>query len=1003
MPLQKVKVPINLSQGLDTKTDSKHLSIGKLVKLENAVYSKIGRLDKRNGFDALSQYTTGDVRLTSSDGLAVFNNETLLYKDQKIYSYSSNADRWVDKGQCVSVIAKSKQVIKNTAEQTQVDSATVNGIAVYAWEDSRGGVRCSVLDETNGVSLLNDVEVDASASRARCLAFQGFLYIFYYKSGSLYVRRINPLQATALDTALQISSTVNTSTPHYDVYAYDDLRILWAHNVQGASEIKAGWLNAVPEVLTGSLAAVTYTGCDVDNCLGIIKGPAQLFYIAFHSSTSGLECVITNNGLTELESHFVVDSYVSSNIVNVTGYVSDETEVTLLYQVAAAATYNHYVKQNTVETDATVGTPSVFKRSVGLWTKVFMYTDRDGNEYNYVGLAHSSTLQASYFVAKVDGTLVAKLQYTTGGGLSSRAILQNVSEIQANAKYLFSILKKNRLISENATLFTQKGVSRTVLDFSNADVLLGKQLGNNLHIVGGFLQAYDGVSCVEHGFHLYPENVSLTQSATGGSLGDGTYQIVFIYEWTDNYGQLHRSATSVPASIEVNGGGTSQKITCSVPTLRLTAKDGTTRTNVSIVGYITEDGGDVFYRFTSVTSPSFNDTTADTITLDATAVTLSNELLYTTGGVLDNMAPPACSCIEVYKNRLVVGGLEDEIGLYYSKEYKDDYAVEFSDEFKKTAEPDGGDLTAFGVLDDKLLCFKSSRFYYTYGDGPNDLGSDGSFSELNFVTADVGVTVQTSIARTPRGLMAKTGKGIYLIDAGFNTLYIGADVELYNSKTITSAVLVDDLNQVRFTCSDGPMLIYDYEAQQWSTNPNLQSYGAVMSKQGYVLLKTNGKILKENSDKYRDDQNSYGMTVETGWIALDGIGGFQRVYRMYFLGDYYSPHKLRVSIAYDYSPAFIDEFIYDPVEELGITTYGDGATYGDPEDEVYGGSFTSYRFEAHLKQQKCEAIKFKIEEIVATSTDGSQRGLNISDISLLVGIKGGLSKFKRAQTIGADS
>lgn len=1003
MPLQKVKVPINLAQGLDTKTDSKHLQIGKLVKLENAVYSKVGRLDKRNGFDALSQYTTADVKLEDSDGLAVFNSETLLYKDQKIYSHSANADRWIDKGQCVSVIAKSKQVVKNTAEQTQIDSATVNGIAVYAWEDSRGGVRCSVIDETNGVALLNDTVVDASASRARCLAFQGFLYIFYYKSGSLFVRRVNPLAATALDTAVEISTTVNTSTPHYDVYNYDGLRILWAHNVQGASEIKAGWLNSVPEVLSGAFAAVTYTGCDVDNCLAIIKGPSQLFYIAFHSSTSGLECVITNNGLTELESHFVVDSHVATNIVNVTGYVSAATTVTLFYQVAAAATYNHFVKQATVTTAAVVGTPAVFKRSVGLWTKVFMYTDRDGNEYNYIGLTHSSTLQASYFVAKVDGTLAAKLQYTTGGGLSSRAILQNVSELEANAKYLFGILKKNKLISENSTLFTQKGVSRTVLDFSNADVLVSKQLGNNLHIVGGFLQAYDGVSVVEHGFHLYPENVSLGQSASGGSLSDGTYQVVFLYEWTDNYGQIHRSAPSVPVSIAVSGGGSSQKITATCPTLRLTAKDGTTRTNVSLVGYITEAAGEIFYRFTSITSPTFNDITADTVAVDATVVTISNELLYTTGGVLDNMPPPACSCIEVFKNRLVVGGLEDEIGFFHSKEFKDDYAVEFSDEFKKNAEPDGGDLTAFAVLDDKLLCLKGSRFYYTYGDGPNDLGEGQSFAELTFQTADIGCDVQVSIVRMPRGIMLKTGKGIYVIDAGMNTIYIGADVEAFNDKTITSAVLVDDLNQVRFTCSDGPMLIYDYEAQQWSTIPNLQSYGAVMSKQGYVLLKTNGKILKENATKYRDDQSSYGMTVETGWIALDGIGGFQRVYRAYFLGDYYSPHKLRVSIAYDYSPAWVDQFIYDPVEELEISTYGDDSPYGEPEDGVFGGDFSSYRFEAHLKQQKCEAIKFKIEEIVSTSTEGNQRGLNISDIALLVGIKGGLSKFKRAQTVGADS
>jgi hypothetical protein len=512
---------------------------------------------------------------------------------------------------------------------------------------------------------------------------------------------------------------------------------------------------------------------------------------------------------------------------------------------------------------------------------------------------------------------------------------------------------------------------------------------------------YDGISVVEHSFHLYPENISLGQSASGGSMSNGTYQVIFLYEWTDNFGQLHRSSPSVASSITLSGGGSSQKITCTVPTLRLTAKDGTQRANVSIVGYATEASGSIFYRFTSVTSPTANDVTADTVSVDCTAVTISNELLYTTGGVLDNEPPPACSAIEVYKNRLFLGGLEDEIGFWYSKEFKTHYGVAFSSEFKKICEPDGGDLVAFGILDDKILCLKPTRFYYSFGDGPNDLGEGGDFSEIQFVTEDIGCEVQSSVVRMPRGLMLKTYKGIYLIDAGFNTQYIGYPVEAYNDNAITSGILVDTKNQVRFTTSSGPILVYDYFRDQWSTFTGLSSYGAVMADRGYTLLKTNGKVLQENDSKFKDDKASYGVTIETGWVSLDGIGGFQRVYKAFFLLDYFTDHKLRVKFAYDYSSGYQSEFVFNPTSALGINTYGSDSPYGG--GEVYGGRNSSYRISASTEQQKCESIRIKVEELISSSTDGSQKSLSISDISLLVGIKGGISRLKSSQRIGADT
>jgi hypothetical protein len=693
---------------------------------------------------------------------------------------------------------------------------------------------------------------------------------------------------------------------------------------------------------------------------------------------------------------FVVEAITAVNVVNITGYINSTVGIIAYYEVAAAATQNYFVKTVTIANAGTLGTPSVFKRSVGLWSKPFKHTDRDGNVSWFLVLTHESTLQPTYFVVRSDGVIAGKFLYQNGSGLTTRAILQNVSTYESGAKYIFSLLRRNQIVSENADIFTPTGVARAMIDFTNADVLVSKQLGNNLHIVGGFLQMYDGVSVVEHGFHLYPENVSLTQSGTGGSYGAGTYQISCVYEWTDNFGQIHRSAPSVPTSITI-ASGTTNKIIVAFPTLRMTAKSGS-RTNVSLVVYATEAAGTVFYRATSVSSPTLNDVTADTVSIDILTTSISNEILYTTGGVLENIAPPACSAIEVYKNRVVLGGLEDSIGFWYSREYRDGYGVQFSDFLTKLVEPDGGDIVSFGVLDDKLLILKGSRFYYTFGEGPNDLGEGEDFAQPFFVTADVGCAVQKSVVRMPRGLMLKTLKGIYLIDPSFNTTYIGAPVFDFNANTVTSGVLLENDNVVRFTQSNGPLLAYDYNDQQWTTLPQIKGLSAILSSRGYLILDSNSNLIVEDETYYRYGESSYGMLVETGWISLDGIGGFQRIYRAIFTGTYYSPHKLRISVAYDYSPAFVDSVIYDPVAELGISAYGDSTPYGS--EAVYGSTFKSYQVRFDMMQQKCTAIKFRIEELVTTATTGTQRSLDISDITLLAGLKMGTNKFKTSGTKG---
>jgi len=989
--LNKQLMPLNLGQGIDTKTDSKLVIPGKMVRLENGVFKKKGRIDKRYGYELISGLTINGSVLEDGTALQTFNDELLQYNKQKLYSFSQGAEKWIDKGSVVSASVQSKQVVKNTASQNQADFATNAGVSVYAYEDSRGGIRASVYDEATGTPLVADMQIAASGERVKCLSFSFYLYVFYYNAGSLFVRRINPLTPTTIDAPVTVSSTVNTTTKLYDVVSLDGVRMCFVHAVQGANEIDIGFLNEEPMVLVGTLGVKTYTEL-AENCLTVFVGPNKTFFVGYQNNTDGVKAFIANNGGNQILAPAVLDSYIATPVRNITGFGErDLSGSTFFYEVSQTDTYNHFVKKNTLDFDGTVGTPTVWLRSVGLWSKAFSYYfASESVDHAYVCIVHASILQSTLFVARDDGLIVGKFQYSLASGLTNNTGLCGVSGLDSNT-FAFAILNKTQLVSENDDVFSLQGVSQARIDFDAAEQFNALQLGDNLHITGGVLQMYDGQSVVEHGFHLYPENLS-TASAGAGSINNGDYNYVAVYEWTDNFGLIHRSAPSIPILHTVSGGPDSVDVT--IPTLRLTQKMGT-RTNVSVVLYRTEAGpGAIYYRVSSVTAPTYNDTTVDTITItdDTTdADLISQEILYTTGGVLENIPPPSCKYIEQFKDRIILAGLENPNEIWTSKINFAGSPVEFNNLLTLYVPSQGGGVSALSVIDDKMLFFKRDRFFISFGDGPNNTGQGGEFAKPQFVSSDVGCDNNNSIVRFPGGIMFGSEKGIYVCDASLNTSYIGAEVEDYNNKTITSATLEAESNQVRFTTSEGPTLVYDYFFQQWSTASYAGKDSVIWNKK-FVFIDKNGTCFIENNT-FRDNGKGISLSMLTGWIAMDSIIGFQRVYKLLLVGQYKSYHKLRISVGYDFSETFESYYIMDTQDSLDIQTFGEKSPFGS--DSPFGGESNAYRFAIGLDVQKCQAIRFKIEDLTVSSTPGSGEAFNITNIGLLVGIKGTPGKFKK--------
>jgi hypothetical protein len=511
------------------------------------------------------------------------------------------------------------------------------------------------------------------------------------------------------------------------------------------------------------------------------------------------------------------------------------------------------------------------------------------------------------------------------------------------------------------------------------------------------LSAYDGISLTELGFNLYPEGISAVSSNSTGSLtNSGVYRLTAVYEWIDGFGQIHQSAPDVKLTVTM--GASDDTITVTIPTLRLTSKTGD-RADAKIVVYRSIDGGvEVLYRDNETT----NDPTADTVTVVLTqsdASIQTKAILYTTGGVLENIAPPSASVVLKHKNRLFLAGLEDGNQIAYSKEFVSGEGVAFSDAFIIQVDPRGGPIKSLGVLDDKLIIFKEDRAFALTGDGPLDTGQQNDYVSPFLVSGDTGCRQQESIAITPNGLIFKSDKGIYLLDRALGMQYIGAPVENFNALTVTSSTILEDINEVRFTTSDGQALVYNYFFDQWSTFTNYQAVSAINAFGSYLHLRSDGQVRGETADAYLDAGGKIRMAIETSWLAFANLQGYQRIYRYAFLGDFVSNHVTKVKLAYDYEEAFTETVYFNVDTGLDLTYYGDDPVYGD--STVYGGTGSGvYQFSSKPRRQKCESMKFRIEDIDNQVLEGGG-SFNLVGLTLEVGQKATINKMRGSKRIGS--
>ena len=502
-------------------------------------------------------------------------------------------------------------------------------------------------------------------------------------------------------------------------------------------------------------------------------------------------------------------------------------------------------------------------------------------------------------------------------------------------------------------------------------------LGPTAQTGGGYVGDADG-RFQELGFHLYPQIIGHIAWVTGSSVTPGHWNYCVVYEWTDHEGQIHRSAPSIPHDVAT----THDDDAVEVRVTTLSHGDTYRLEDVRVVMYRTENGpGTVYYRLPTPTHrlnqpfaeyiDLYDNGSMNPVTKDA--VLIEHETLYTTGDVLENNCPPATSIMNVFQDRLVIVPDEDPTCVWYSKLKQSEVSVSFSDTFIKRME-DGGPITALAAMDTKEIVFKENQIWAFAGAGPNDLGL-GEFTEDHLITTDVGCVDRGSVVMTDKGIMFKSHKGIYLLTRSMQTVYLGAPIEAYNASRVLDAQLVETKNQVRFLLEDNHMLVYDYLMDQWSVFLPAQGAQPVywdavdscMWKNTYVMIKDTADVYVENAI-YTDDLAWIKMLIDTAWINVNGIQGFQRVRWVSLLGDVYGELQLIVDLYYNYVDTSHQTFINQLINPTGLV----------PPAQL--------RIRPRL--QKCQSIRLRIQDAATPLWAGTMEGFSLTDLQLEIGVKG---------------
>lgn len=390
---------------------------------------------------------------------------------------------------------------------------------------------------------------------------------------------------------------------------------------------------------------------------------------------------------------------------------------------------------------------------------------------------------------------------------------------------------------------------------------------------------------------------------------------------------------------------------------------------------------------------------------------LREPYLYTTGGVLDNVATPGCKAMCVHQNRLVISGADDPTVVWFSKELSPTDAVGFNDLLTLTIEA-GGAVTGLASMNSSLFVFKKNDVYVISGSMPDATGNSSSLSEPTRLPSGIGCIDHRSVLSTPIGIFFQSTRSIELLTPDLQIRPIGDKVldRIAQYPYITCVSHNSTTQEVYFVCqvskasrADTPIsmivLVYSYLINAWY-EWRVDHMGAgqasmtVIGQSPWIAMRNQGGTQQAYVYQQIDNQYSDGLEdtspptgsyqysfIQSSWttapFALNQVQGFQRAKRCRLLARFVSGTDVpgfRFLVSTDLSAAQTSSWTSAQVSAVVALQ-------------------NAVQLETHIANQKGQLIALSCLTLAPTAgVTQSGRNVRFSNIALVVGLKAGLNK-----------
>jgi hypothetical protein len=294
-------------------------------------------------------------------------------------------------------------------------------------------------------------------------------------------------------------------------------------------------------------------------------------------------------------------------------------------------------------------------------------------------------------------------------------------------------------------------------------------------------------------------------------------------------------------------------------------------------------------------------------------------------------------------------------------------------------------ITDMAFLQDSAYLFKKRGVFLISSEGPDDYGQNGQWQQPRQIAQD-GSPFYGTVQLTEQGIVFLGASGVKLITYGGGIQPMGsADRAFYRTgqigkllTPISATVYYPEKDQIRWykqaEDAEGSAVIVESREGRFSTWTGVACTGAgyFANQRAVYVLKSNGRLWKEDADSgeiYADDGTNYTMLLRTAWISPAGLGGFGRVRRVGWWGEWLGDHQVRMRVYINEKTEHEQEYTLDwtaqTTELSSVTRWGDSFWGSGPWGGTEGNRL--WRWTRRMDRQKCSTIMFELSDLGAAS------------------------------------